>query len=87
MESHMPIFDYTCRDCGTVFEALVRRRDDKVDCPGCGEDSVVRVPVSPFSCTGIRLTKMLRMDAEDRLSRGRNLMQRQALRKSRIKIM
>lgn len=83
----MPIFDYTCRDCSEEFEALLLRGGERAVCPGCGGDSVVRVAVSPFSCTGVRLTKMLRMDAEDRLSRGRDLMKRQALRRSRIKIM
>jgi len=33
----MPIFEYLCDDCGTKFEKLVRRADDKVLCPHCGE--------------------------------------------------
>jgi len=33
----MPIFEYLCDDCGTKFEKLVRRADDSVACPRCGE--------------------------------------------------
>jgi putative FmdB family regulatory protein len=33
----MPIFEYLCDDCGTKFEKLVRRADDHVLCPSCGE--------------------------------------------------
>ena len=34
----MPIFEYHCQDCGTDFEKLVRRADDQVACPACGDD-------------------------------------------------
>ena len=33
----MPIFEYLCDDCGTKFEKLLRRSDDQVLCPECGE--------------------------------------------------
>lgn len=33
----MPIFEYLCDDCGTRFEKLVRRAEDTVLCPQCGE--------------------------------------------------
>jgi putative FmdB family regulatory protein len=33
----MPIFEYHCQDCGTDFEKLVRKSDDKVACPTCGD--------------------------------------------------
>jgi putative FmdB family regulatory protein len=34
----MPIYEYTCKSCGTSFEHLHRRLDDtdKVKCPECG---------------------------------------------------
>ena len=32
----MPIFEYTCEDCGTRFEKLVRNGVE-VECPSCGE--------------------------------------------------
>lgn len=36
----MPIFEYSCDDCGTKFEKLVRRSADAdaVRCPSCGQD-------------------------------------------------
>jgi putative FmdB family regulatory protein len=36
----MPIFEYSCGDCGTRFEQLVRRAADagSVRCPSCGTD-------------------------------------------------
>jgi len=35
----MPIFEYSCDDCGTKFEKLVRRaaEADAMACPSCGE--------------------------------------------------
>ena len=35
----MPIFEYSCDDCGTRFEKLVRRAEDRetLECPSCGE--------------------------------------------------
>ena len=36
----MPIFEYSCDDCGTKFEKLVRRsaEADALRCPSCGQD-------------------------------------------------
>ncbi|HEX4232115.1 MAG TPA: zinc ribbon domain-containing protein [Bryobacteraceae bacterium] len=36
----MPIFEYSCDDCGTKFEKLVRRSAEAnaVRCPSCGQD-------------------------------------------------
>jgi putative FmdB family regulatory protein len=37
----MPIFEYTCEDCGTAFEKLVRASSENgVACPSCGEHHV-----------------------------------------------
>ncbi|HEY7210321.1 MAG TPA: zinc ribbon domain-containing protein [Bryobacteraceae bacterium] len=35
----MPIFEYSCDDCGSQFEQLVRRTADadQVRCPSCGQ--------------------------------------------------
>jgi putative FmdB family regulatory protein len=35
----MPIFEYSCDDCGTNFEKLVRRSADAdaVECPHCSQ--------------------------------------------------
>ena len=44
----MPIFEYLCDDCGTKFEKLVRRMDEKILCPQCGE-SHLTTQFSTFS--------------------------------------
>jgi putative FmdB family regulatory protein len=40
LTSIMPIFEYSCDDCGTRFEKLVRRSSavEDVTCPSCGHD-------------------------------------------------
>ncbi len=32
----MPIYEYTCKTCGTAFEQLIRG-DEKAQCPSCGK--------------------------------------------------
>ena len=36
----MPIYEYSCDDCGKKFEQLVRRTEeaDALRCPSCGRD-------------------------------------------------
>ena len=36
----MPIFEYKCESCGTKFEKLLRRAEDRsgLACPDCGQD-------------------------------------------------
>jgi putative FmdB family regulatory protein len=37
----MPIFEYTCRDCGKTFEELVLGGgDEDIVCPHCGSSKV-----------------------------------------------
>ena len=36
----MPLFDYTCADCGKSSELLVRAAQEKVTCPHCGSARV-----------------------------------------------
>jgi putative FmdB family regulatory protein len=43
----MPIFEYTCEDCGSSFEKLVRNAANEassngVACPSCGDHHVKR---------------------------------------------
>ena len=83
----MPIFDFTCNRCGSEFEGLVLKDNDRVQCPECGNLSVRREPVSLFSCTGVQVTKRLKMDSEERMNKGRQWMKKQKLRKDRIKIL
>jgi len=32
----VPIYEYTCQDCETTFEHLVRSIGERVACPKCG---------------------------------------------------
>lgn len=34
----MPLFEYKCKKCNTVFEKLVIHSDDKVVCENCGSE-------------------------------------------------
>ncbi|MHC4884318.1 MAG: FmdB family zinc ribbon protein [Planctomycetota bacterium] len=43
----MPIFEYTCKKCGELFEELVRS-DTVVECPKCGSQKVEK-ELSVFS--------------------------------------
>lgn len=41
----MPIYEYKCKSCGTVFEKLVRRAEDAGGaCPECGESQADQQP-------------------------------------------
>jgi len=41
----MPLYEYKCRDCGTVFEELVGKTvpDSMPLCPKCGSDNCERL--------------------------------------------
>ncbi len=57
----MPIFEYRCEDCGTKFEKLVRRSEDSVVCPSCGQ-SHLKTEFSTFAAhsgSGSRKTESL----------------------------
>lgn len=82
----MPLFDFTCHKCGHEFEHLILKHADQPQCPNCGSKSVTRLAVSLFSCTGVQLTKQLKMESEERMKRGMERMKKEKLRKDRIKI-
>ena len=46
----MPIFEYSCVECGTRFEKLVRRASETegLECPSCGEKHL-RQELSTFA--------------------------------------
>ncbi len=45
----MPLFEYTCRDCGSRFETLTSRAEaDRAACPRCGSRKTAR-QLSTFS--------------------------------------
>ena len=38
----MPIYEYVCMECESHFEELVRSADQKVECPDCSAEKVVK---------------------------------------------
>ncbi|MFH1732555.1 MAG: FmdB family zinc ribbon protein [Planctomycetota bacterium] len=49
----MPIFEFTCEDCGRECEILVRSSSRKPVCPGCGGVRLRKKP-SMFAAGGSR---------------------------------
>jgi putative FmdB family regulatory protein len=50
----MPLYEYQCESCGSVFEAYKRLSDDGEEaCPACGARSS-RVGISLFGTRGSR---------------------------------
>jgi len=47
----MPIYEYRCRDCESVFETLVRG-GDAVACPYCGSSSLDKLLSTPRVLSG-----------------------------------
>ncbi|MCL1919495.1 MAG: zinc ribbon domain-containing protein [Kiritimatiellaeota bacterium] len=46
----MPIYEYTCGDCGTAFEHLARTLSDKPEkCPSCGRQKKLVKLLSAFA--------------------------------------
>ena len=44
----MPIYEYECRDCGHVFDALQKMSDDVLrDCPDCGKAELRKLLSAP----------------------------------------
>ena len=39
----MPIYEYSCRDCRSVFEVLVRAANERVACPSCNSEKVSKL--------------------------------------------
>lgn len=46
----MPIYEYKCQDCGTIFEKLIYKEED-VKCFICGGKNVKKL-ISLFSSVG-----------------------------------
>lgn len=39
----MPIFDYSCKDCGHQFELWIRKEDQATACPECESEEVEKL--------------------------------------------
>ena len=83
----MPIFDYCCCLCGFEFEKIVMNGKDPGPCPQCGSEGVQRKMVSLFNCTSVQLTKRMKMESEERMKKGQEMLKKAPLRKDRIKIL
>lgn len=53
----MPVLQYTCKKCGKSFEELVKKYDDAVLCPVCGERAERCYDGRIFSATGTKTKK------------------------------
>jgi len=42
----MPTFDFKCTECKLVFEELVLKADELVECPNCKSARVVKLLIS-----------------------------------------
>jgi putative FmdB family regulatory protein len=47
----MPIYDYRCTACDERYDQLVRRAEDVVSCPSCGNEASERL-LSVFAGMG-----------------------------------
>lgn len=45
----MPIFEFSCKTCGTTFEKLqLAGREDLIKCPDCASENVEKKISAPF---------------------------------------
>ncbi|MGH7576840.1 MAG: FmdB family zinc ribbon protein [Longimicrobiales bacterium] len=63
----MPIYEFTCRDCGHGFDTLVRNEAVQLACPSCHGEHLERV----FSVPGVssEATRALAMRAAKKRDR------------------
>jgi putative FmdB family regulatory protein len=47
----VPLYEYRCLGCGRLFERLVRKWNEAVDCPSCASQEVEK-QLSTFAMTG-----------------------------------
>jgi putative FmdB family regulatory protein len=38
----MPIFEFICKKCNKKFETLVFSNDEKVECPACKSEEIIK---------------------------------------------
>ena len=48
----MPIYEFTCANCGELFEEIATSSEDNKPCPKCGNPNAVKVLSAPSSLTG-----------------------------------
>ena len=45
----MPIFDFKCHHCGRVSEIIIRRANEEVTCPECGDREMEKMVTSSYT--------------------------------------
>ena len=50
----MPFFEYKCAKCGKIFEEYVKKYDEEVKCPSCGEKAGKNYSGAVYSATGAK---------------------------------
>jgi len=83
----MPMYDFFCHHCGFQFEAIVLRQPDRAICPNCGRESVQKGLISLFNCTTVQLNKRLKMESEERMKKGQEMLKKESFRKNRMRIL
>ena len=48
----MPLFEYKCKNCGKIFEELVKSCEDKVCCPHCAGEAERNYSGRIYTATG-----------------------------------
>jgi putative FmdB family regulatory protein len=43
----MPIYEYECKKCKFVFESYVLTSEERVRCPKCESDEVIKIVSAP----------------------------------------
>jgi putative FmdB family regulatory protein len=55
----MPTYDYSCKSCDTVFEAVAKISDrdnvSSMECPSCGSKDIVRGLSAPMVAYSVRV--------------------------------
>lgn len=43
----MPLYDFTCSQCGVVFDALIKRDQPNPPCPKCDSEATIKLVSAP----------------------------------------
>ncbi|MDM8538402.1 zinc ribbon domain-containing protein [Desulfobacterales bacterium HSG17] len=54
----MPLFDYSCRECGKSSEFLITRTSEDPECKFCGSINMEKLLCAPSSLSGTGKTKV-----------------------------
>ncbi len=52
----MPIYEYRCEKCGQISEFLILRKQEQLNCKGCGSEDLTRL-LSAHNTTSVSAPK------------------------------